>query len=156
MLKEHISRLQEKQSLLTDKLDALAKKLRIAEPTMDERIQCIRKERARLEELNPHKMKSKVQSYDIRDSEEFDGVLELEKQLKTISTEELLNQPRPKGSKVTEPADDSDGLMLEDGMMSRRRELDETLGVNDMVQSNPVAVKESRSYGGKSNKISPL
>lgn len=43
LLKDHMDRLQDKKTLLTNKLEAIAKKLRIFEPTINESIYYIRK-----------------------------------------------------------------------------------------------------------------
>ena len=72
----------EKERLLAHKINALAKLLEIDEPTIAERIRILRIRKKEMFQKKAYKIKSKLQSYDIRDGAEYYGILELEKQLK--------------------------------------------------------------------------
>ena len=78
-LNAHIKRMIEKERLLSYKLMGLSKKLQIDEPTMAERIRMLRINKQEIFRVKKYRIKSKLQSYDIRDCGEYYGVLELEK-----------------------------------------------------------------------------
>jgi hypothetical protein len=56
--------------------------VKVNEATIDEKIKSLKKSEGKLLELKNFRMKSKVQSYDLRDCEEYYGILELEKVLR--------------------------------------------------------------------------
>ena len=77
----HIKRLFDKERMLTHKLTALAHQANIDEPTLAERIRQMEVQPKLMMECKTYRIKSKIQSYDIRDSPEYKGVLDLQKQL---------------------------------------------------------------------------
>lgn len=76
-------RMQDKRAAIAHQIDLLCVDLGIDEPTIEAKIHELRKNESRLKTIKKYRIKSKVQSYDIRDAEDFYGVLELEQMLKT-------------------------------------------------------------------------
>lgn len=64
--------------------------MQVEEPTIAARIHQLQVNIDKLVALKKHKIKSKVQSYDIRDCEEYHGILELESLLRKSSQEQKL------------------------------------------------------------------
>lgn len=73
----HIKRLFDKEKLLIKKLTHLAKLAEIDEPTLAERIRQMYTHSKQMMECKTYRIKSKIQSYDIRDSPEYKGMLDL-------------------------------------------------------------------------------
>ena len=77
-----------KEQLIKRKINKLCKIVGVNEATTDEKIKQLKISEDKLLELKDYKMKSKVQSYDLRDCEEYYGILELEKLLRENQDEE--------------------------------------------------------------------
>ena len=77
-----------KERLIEKKINRLCKLVKVNEPTIDEKIKQLKKSEGKLLELKNFRMKSKVQSYDLRDCEQYYGILELEKVLRENQDEE--------------------------------------------------------------------
>ena len=75
------SKMEKKEKLLEEKIGALSLLLGINECNIKKRIHALKKQEATLNTLKKFRIKSKVQTYDLRDCEEYQGVLELEKLL---------------------------------------------------------------------------
>jgi len=75
--------------------------------SIKQKIHHLKKKEAHLKTIRPYRMKSKVQTYDLRDSEQYYGVLELEKLLKEdkeIDVEGLNNNIRKSYNKFLSQA----------------------------------------------------
>jgi len=70
-----------KEKTIEAKISQLCKLIAIEEPTVQERIRQLKLHEDALHDKKSFRMKSKVQSYDLRDCEEYYGILELEKLL---------------------------------------------------------------------------
>jgi len=81
-INKHIKRLSQKERVIQAKFHELCKVLEIEEPTIEEKIKKLQINVERLMSLRNYRIKSRVQSYDIRDCEQYMGVLELESLLK--------------------------------------------------------------------------
>ena len=73
--------MEAKRSTIESKIDELCKEVGIDESDMREKTKQLRLKEAELIDSKTFLMKSKLQSYDIRDSEDYYGILELEKLL---------------------------------------------------------------------------
>ena len=76
-------RMQDKRSTIVHSINNLCELLQINESSIEAQIHQLRRNETRLKSIKKYRIKSKIQSYDIRDSEDFYGVLELEQLLKT-------------------------------------------------------------------------
>ena len=77
-----------KEKLIEKKINKLCKLIGVNENTIGEKIKQLKIQEDKLLELKDYKMKSKVQSYDLRDCDEYYGILELEKLLRENQDED--------------------------------------------------------------------
>lgn len=80
-----------KERLIEQKLNGLCKLIGLSEPTLELRIRALKFKEPEILEKKNYRMKSRVQSYDLRDSEEYTGLLELEKVLRELKDKEEQN-----------------------------------------------------------------
>jgi len=71
-----------KEKMIEHKINKYCKLIKINKTTMKSKINQLKLQEAKLVEAKEFRMKSKIQSYDIRDCDQFYGILELEKLLK--------------------------------------------------------------------------
>lgn len=74
-------KLDKKENIIDHKIEELCKKVGIDTSTTDERIHLLKKNTLILHALMKYRIKSKIQTYDIRDQDEYNGILNLEKLL---------------------------------------------------------------------------
>ena len=77
-----IRHLKQKEQEILKQINSLCKLLNIAEPTVSERIRQLSINVETLLERKQYRIKSKVQTYDLRDCEEYYGIIALEGLLK--------------------------------------------------------------------------
>ena len=77
-INKHIKRLKNKEKEIFKKLNELCRLLDIDEITIEGKIKELQRNVLQLIAKKNYRMKSKVQTYDIRDCEEYYGILELE------------------------------------------------------------------------------
>ena len=86
-MKEYLQNSIDKVDVLNTKINSMADKLGIKEKTHQKRNEKVLAKQEKAASLKKYRMKSFVQSYELRDSEEFEGVMELENLLE--ETEEM-------------------------------------------------------------------
>jgi hypothetical protein len=83
-LQNHVKALEAKLRMLERKIDELCKLVGVSEGTLEERMLKLKRRQLELLQIVEYRMMSKVQSYDIRDCQEYFGILELERILKSM------------------------------------------------------------------------
>lgn len=78
----------EKKRVIEQKINGLCKLIGLSEPTLELKIRALKFKEPEILEKKNYRMKSKVQSYDLRDCEEYTGLLELEKVLRDLKDKE--------------------------------------------------------------------
>ena len=145
-----------KEDLITQKLDKIAADMQIDEYTMQKRIDQIKLRMSSLKDQT--RMKSKIQSYDIRDCPEYEGILDLERLLRSGNTTETdFHQILNKGQKdpnKTANLDDADGYQFHTLNTSQNQNQNESR--LELITANRPPPKKTRDIGLNINRVVPL
>lgn len=77
-INKYIKHLQDKDKAINKELMKICKEAGIDEPTLGSKIAQLLKQQESIRHLRKNRIKSKIQTYDIRDCEEYYGILQLE------------------------------------------------------------------------------